>query len=335
MPDEAKRGIVIPLSYMDSVEDAVSMALDAENDGFGFVSIGETAGWSVPPILSVIADRTKHIGITDEVLSPYSRTPTTLGQTAVSLQDLSDGRFRLRLGTSSPALAENWHGMDFDKPLRRLRESIEIIQQVQRGQSLEYNGEVFQINGLQLECPPPAEPAPIDVASFGPKATELAGRFADGWVPMFLPYEALKNRLIDLKTGADEGDRSIEDIRVVPVIQSCVNENSAIARQYAKAEIAFTVAVYGPFYYRAISNAGWAGEADKIRTLWREGNREDAIDSVPSELLDDLVAAGKPGTVIKQIERFESLPGVDTVGIAFFNSMNANERSETMNVLSP
>lgn len=335
MSSDASRDLVVPLSYLDSLETAIEMATGAEALGYDHVSMGETAGWNVPMALSAVAERTDDVGIADEVLSPYSRSPATLGQTAVTLQDLSDGRFRLRLGTSSPALAERWHGDEFDRPLRRLREAVEIVRQVQSGDRLDYDGECYDPGGLALECPPPDPPAPVDVACFGPTATELAGRFADGWVPMFLPYEALVERIDDLQRGAEMAGRSVEDLRVVPVVQCCAIDDAERAREYARTEIAFTVAVYGPFYYRAISNAGWADEAGEIRRLWRDGDHEAATAAVPADLVTELAGAGTPATVREQVDRFASIDGVDAVGIAFFNGLGADERERTMRALAP
>lgn len=144
--------------------------------------MGETTGRSISLVLSVLAQRTDEIGIADNVLSQYPRSPATLGQTVVTMQEISDGRFRLRVAASSSALAERWHGLDFDRRLRRVRESIEIIRQVQSGERLSYDGEFYTPDGLKLTCDPPETPAPVDVAASGPKSAEMTGRFADGRV---------------------------------------------------------------------------------------------------------------------------------------------------------
>lgn len=331
----AGRDVVLPLGEFDSIDEAVRIAQQAEELGYGYVTMGETTGWNVALVLSVLAERTSDIGITDNVLSPYSRSPALLGQTAVTMQELTGDRFRLRLGASSPALAERWHGIDFDRPLRRLRESIEIIRQVQSGDRLDYDGECYSPGGLQLACPAPDPPAPVDVAALGPKSTEMTGRFADGWVPQLIPLDGLEARMADLERGADLGGRSVADIRVAHTLRCCAIGDVDRARAYARSQIAFMVAVYGPFYRQAIAAAGWESVTDDVHARWHDGDREGAVAAVPDELLDELVAVGTPGEAREQLRRFETVDGVDAIQIGFFGEMGPDDRQQTLEALAP
>jgi coenzyme F420-dependent oxidoreductase len=251
------------------------------------------------------------------------------------MQELSDGRFRLRIGASSPALAERWHGVEFDRPLRRIRETIEIVRQVQSGDRLDYDGEIYSPDGIALSCAPPEEPAPVDVAALGPKATELAGRFADGWVPQLVPYEAFRDRIEDLRRGAELGDRSVDDVRVAYHIRCCALDDRGTAREYARSQVAFMIAVYGPFYRQTIAEAGWQSITETVRDRWTDGDRSGAIEAVPDELLDEVVAAGTPEEAREQVERFEAIEEVDAVQVGFFDGMDDAERRRTLEALAP
>ena len=327
--------MVLPLSSYDDIEDAVDMVQFAEELGYGFVSMGETSGRSVPIVLGLLAERTEEIGLTDDVLSPYGRTPSTLGQTAATLQELSDRRFRLRVGASSPALAERWHGVDFERPLRHVREAVEIVRQVQSGQRLDYDGDFFSPDGLALEGEPPEEPAPVDVAALGPKSVEMAGRFADGWVPQLLTVDALEERMDDLRRGADLGDRSIDDVRVSLNFRCGALEDGEQARSYARQHVAFMISLYGPYYRKAIADAGWEDLVEEVSARWQDGDREGAYEAVSDDLLDELVAAGTPEEAREQVERFEAIDGLDTVQVSFFGPMGEAERRETLEHLAP
>lgn len=335
MPEENSRDLQLPLSDFDHLNDAVAFTQRAEDLGYGFVTTGETTGRNVPLVLSVLAQGTDEIGITDNVVSPYSRSPALLGQTAVTMQEISDGRFRLRVGASSPALAERWHGLDFDRPLRRVRESIEIIRQVQSGERLDYDGEFYTPDGLKLTCEPPETPAPVDVAALGPKSTEMTGRFADGWVPQLLPITGFKERLEDLERGAELGDRSLDDIRVAHTLRCCALEDGDLARDYARKHIAFMIAIYGPFYRQAIADAGWEDLTEEVRSRWQDGDRDGATEAVTDDLLDDLVAAGTPSEAREQVERFEAIDGVDAIQVGFFGAMDQEEQERTLEALAP
>lgn len=329
------RDVVLPLDEYDDLEDAIALAQFAEELDYGYVSMGETTGRNVPLVLGLLAERTDDIGIADDVLSPFSRTPSALGQTAVTLQEISGGRFRLRIGASSPALAEKWHGVDFDRPLRRVRETIEIVRQVQSGDRLDYDGDCFSPKALKLTCPPPEEPAPIDVAALGPTSTEMAGRFADGWVPQLLPIDGLRTRMDDLRRGAALGDRSVDDVRVALLLRCCAIEDGERAREYARRHVAFMIARYGPYYRNAIAEAGWSELTDEVSSRWEDGDRDGAYAAVSDELLDDLVATGAPEEARSQVERFEAVDGVDAVQIGFFGGMDEEDRRTTLAELAP
>lgn len=335
MSSQTSRDVVLPFGQYDDVSGPVELAQYAEDLDYGFVTTGETTGWNVPMILGTIARETDEVGITNDVISPYSRSPSLIGQTAVTMQELSGGRYRLRIGASSPALAEQWHGLEFDRPLRRIREAVEIVRQVQSGERLEYDGDIYTPDGLALSCEPPDEPAPVDVAALGPKSTEMAGRFADGWVPQLIPYDGFIDRLDDLERGAELGDRSVDDIRVAYTIRCCALDDGETARDYARSQVAFMIALYGPFYRQAIADAGWEDVAETVRETWLDGDKAEAIAAVPDELLDQVAAAGTPERANELIERFEAIDAVDAVQIGFFDGMDEDERRRTLDALAP
>jgi coenzyme F420-dependent oxidoreductase len=335
MTRDNSRDLVLLLGEFNEIKEAVDLTKHAEELGYGYVTTGETSGRNVVSVLSIIAHETSEIGITNDVFSPYSRSPALLGQTAVTMQEISDGRARIRLGASSPALVERWHGLEFDRPLRRVREAIEIIRQVQSGDPVEYDGEIFTPDGLRLTSSPPEPTVPVDVATLGPKATEMAGRFADGWVPQLLPLSGLEDRMEDLRRGADLGDRDLDDLRVSPTVRCCALEDGDQAREYARRNVTFMIAVYGPYYRQAIGDAGWSDITDEVRSRWRDGDREGATAAVSDELLDELVAAGTPEKAREQVERFEALDGVDTIQVSFFNNMSIKEMERTVKELAP
>lgn len=335
MTDHSARGVALSLDNYPDLETVIDMAQLAEDGGYGFVTMGETNGRNVPLVLGLLAERTTEIGLADDVLTPFARTPSMLGQTAATLQELSGGRFRLRIGASSPALVEKWHGVEFDRPLRHVREAIEIVRQVQSGERLDYDGEFYSPNTLRLTAPTPDTPAPVDVAALGPKATEMTGRFGDGWVPQLLTIEALEDRLDDLRRGAALADRNPGSLRVTPHLRACAIEDGDRARTYGRQHVAFMIARYGPFYRQAIADAGWESVTETVSERWNDGDRDAAARAIPDELLDDLVAAGTRQEAREQMHRFEAIDGVDAVQVSFFGPMDDTERRKTMQALAP
>jgi coenzyme F420-dependent oxidoreductase len=326
--------LVLMSSDHDTVDSVAEQAVRAEEHGFARVSMGETTGWNIVPVMTVIAERTDDIGISDDVISPFSRAPTTLAQTALTLHDVTDGRFRLGLGPSSPAIAEGWHAGDFERPLRRLRETVDVIREVYDGGDVDYDGEVYDVGGLSYDRDVPDEPPGVDLATLGPKATELAGRFADGWVPQLFTPDALRDRLEDLERGADLGDRDPDDLRVSPIVRTCVSEDREYARAITRQMVAFLIGAYGPFYGDSVAEQGYEEMVAEIRSAWEDRDTAAMADALTDEALDELAAAGTADEVGERIERMGAVDGVDAVRVGFVGGMTQEDKETTMAALA-
>jgi coenzyme F420-dependent oxidoreductase len=328
-----ERDIVVP-SGMDGIDDIAAMATHAENHGYDRISLPEVTGRDGVTLLAILAERTDDISLSNDVFSPWGRSPAILGQTGVTLQEASDGRYRMGLGASSPDLTEKWHLAEFDRPLRRLRETVELVKQVTSGERVDYDGAFFDGGGLQLRGVEPTE-VPVDVAALGPKAVELAGRFADGWVPQLFTPGALEDRLADFRRGAELGDRDPESLRVAVTVRSCVLDDPERAREVARRQLAFMVGAYGPYYRQSIAEQGFADATAEIHDAWTDGDRSEAIDAVTDGMVDRLVAVGTRETAEERLRRYEEIDGVDAVRIGFFGEMTDDERRRTTEALAP
>lgn len=334
MTGDVDRELLLHVRAHDSMESVLQQMSRAEELDYRRVSMGEATGWNRVGLLAVGAERTDEIGLTNDVFSPYSRSPALLGQTAAMLQQLSDGRYRLGLGTSSPALVENWHGLSFDRPLRRLRETIEIVRRVTTGERVSYDGEIFELEGLQLEDPAPETAPPIDVATIGPKTVELVGRFADGWVPQMFTPDGLRDRLEDLERGSDLGDRDPDAVRTSFILRCCAMEDGERAREIARNHLAFVIGAYGPYYRKSIERQGYGDVTAELQERWERGERDRMADALPDALLDELVAAGTPAEVREKYAEFAAIDGIDAVRVGFFDGQSVENQLETMAALA-
>ena len=318
----------------DSLEDAVAVAERAEELGFERVGFGEVTGWDSVALLTLLAERTETIGLATDVVNPYARSPAQLAQAAASVQSLSDGRLRLGLGASSPALVEGWHGLEFDRPLRRLREAIEVFEQATSGEEVTYDGEVFTPDGMRLDGPPPCD-VPIDVAALSPKGVELAGRFADGWVPQLFTPDGLRGRLEDLHRGAELGSRDPAELRTSLLLRACAMEDGDRARQLGRQHVAFMISLYGPFYRQSVAAQGHEEMVEEIRSTWMDGDREGAVAAVDDEVLDGLVACGTPEQVNSVIDEFAAIDGCDAVRVGWLMRADDDVVRSTMEAVAP
>lgn len=333
--DETVRDLYLPVAAQSTLEQFCTLSERAERLGYERVWLPETWGRDAVTVLATVASRTEDIGIGSSILNVYSRSPALLGQTAVTLQEASDGRFRMGLGPSGPILVEGWHGVEYDNPLRRTRETIDIVREVMTGDAVTYDGDIFQLAGFRLRHDPPETPPPVDAGGMSPKSVELAGRFSDGWHALMLTPEGLADRLDDFRRGAEMGDSSVSDQRVTVSVPCCALSDGDRARQLVREHIAFYVGAMGTFYREALSVQGFEETATKIAQEWASGNYEEASSAIGTDLLNDLAAAGTPEQCSQKLDQFERLDGVDAISVSFPRGASEEEIVETASALAP
>jgi len=333
--DPAVRDVSLPVHAQPSADAFVESAQRAEELGYERAWLPETWGRDAVSLLTAMAERTDEIGLGASILNTYSRSPALLGQTAATLQELSDGRFRLGVGPSGPIVIENWHGMEYGNPLRRTRETVEIAKAVLSGEEVDYDGEYFDLSGFRLRCDPPDPVPPVDAAAMGPKAVELVGRFADGWHATMFTMDGIGERLVDLERGAELGGRSVEDVRVTVSTTACALEDGELARDLARGHIAFYVAAMGDFYREALADQGYPEVAREITEAWHDGDREAAKAAIDDDLLDETAPAGTPEHAREVLEDWAAVDGVDAISVSFPRATDADQIERTMEALAP
>lgn len=329
------RDAFLPVAAQSDLDDICELAVQAEALGYDRVWLPETWGRDAVTVLAAVAERTETVGLGTSIVNVYSRSPALLGQTAATLQELSGGRFRLGLGPSGPILIEAWHGVDFERPLRRTRETVEIVRAVLSGETVNYRGELFDLAGFRLRCDPPDDPPPVDTAGMGPKAVELAGRFADGWHALMFTHDGVRERLEDFRRGGELGDRDRSAQQVSLSLPCCVLDDGERARRLGRQHLAFYVGSMGTFYREALARQGYEALAHDIAAKWGSGEREAAMDAIPDTLLDELGVVGTPEQAREQLERFESIDGVDAVSVSFPRAAELEEIRATLVALAP
>ena len=326
--------LLVQLGDYDRPQGVAERAVQAEELGFDRITVGETTGWNIVPPLTLAAARTEELGISNDVISPYGRTPAMLAQTALTMQDAADGRFRFGIGPSSPAITERWHGKEFDRPLRRTREVIEIMRGVYEDGTPAYEGDIFEIPGLNYERGLHENPPPIDLGTLGPKATEMAGRFGDGWAPQLFTKDGLRDRLEDLERGADLADKELSDLRVAPIVRGVASEDREKAREKARSTIAFMLGAYGPYYGNSVAEQGYPDVVEEIRAAWDERDTDAMAAALPDEVLDELAPAGTPEEVREWVEAYGEIDGVDAVRVGFVDGLSEEDKRTTMEAVA-
>jgi F420-dependent oxidoreductase-like protein len=274
---------------------ASTYVIEAERLGVDCVWSAEAWGHDAVTPLAFLAAQTSRIGLGSGIMQAGTRSPALVAMTAMSLASMSGDRFRLGLGVSGPQVIEGWHGIRFERPVRRLRETIDIVRLITSGARANYRGAVYELplpggEGKALRSAASARPKiPIYLATLSPRSLEMTGEVADGWLgTSFMPEHA--NIFFDhIATGAARAGRALADLDLQAggVVAFSDDLERLIAPR--RPGIAFTLGAMGSrqhnFYNEAYQRAGYKDIALEVQRLWLEGRREDAAAAVPDEMV--------------------------------------------------
>jgi F420-dependent oxidoreductase-like protein len=281
----------VTLSGVD--DDAVMCAREAERLGVDSVWVPEFWAADALTPLGYLAGLTSTIRLGTAIVQLGARTPAMLAMSAMSLQAISHGRFILGIGTSGPQVMEGWHGVRFDRPVRRTRETIEIVRAVSSGERLDYRGEVYTLprpggEGRAIRSLLPPVHVPIYVASLGPANLHLTGELADGWIGNSFMPETSETFLGPLREGAAVAGRSLSDLDLTVAVGLEFTADAEQAGRRHAAGYAFTFGAMGSpdrnFYNDAFARQGYGDDVRAVQHLWLAGDRDAAAKRVPMEL---------------------------------------------------
>jgi len=257
--------------------------------------------------------------------------------TAMTLDQLSDGRFIMGIGASGPQVIEGWHGVPYGKPLGRTREYIEICRKIwAREAPLTHEGEHYQIPyrgpgasglGKPLKSIVHGRQVPIYVASIGPKSVAQTAEIADGWLPIFYsPYRAPKlyQPLLDEGFARAGGGKSIADFDIVASVSVTVTDDVQKGLDRVKPTLALYIGGMGArgknFYNDLACRYGFEAEAKKIQDLYLDGKKQEAMAAVPDALADEISLVGPIERIRDRLAAWKESP----VGTMCIGGANAD-----------
>ncbi|MGW6979398.1 LLM class F420-dependent oxidoreductase [Streptomyces sp. NPDC054932] len=307
------------LDYAGDPRRAADEAAALESAGLDAVWVAEAWGFDSPTIMGYLAARTERLKIGSAILNVYSRTPGLIAQTAAGLDALSGGRALLGLGASGPQVVEGWHGMAYDRPLGRTRETVDLCRRIWRRETIDHHG----ITDMPL--PPskggrhgkplkiltrPVRPGiPVYIASLGPANVRMTAEIADGWLPtLFIPEKAAAVWGGPLAEGAAARSPELGPLQTVAGGLLAIGPDAAAARDLARPQIALYVGgmgAVGKNFYNDLAVAyGYGEEARRIQELYLSGRKRDAAAAVPDEFCELMTLCGPEGYVRDRIAAF-------------------------------
>ncbi len=318
-------GVTLEARSGDAVRKRAQLA---EQLGFESVWAGEAYGTDAVTPLTWAAASTQTLKIGSAIMQIPARTPSSTAMTALTLDRLSGGRFRLGLGTSGPQVVEGWHGVPFRRPLATTTEYIDIVRQICAAErKVELDGDVYQLpyngpgstgNGKALRSAFKPTRIPILLAAIGPKNVALATQIGDGLLPMLWNPHRARDVYPAVIARAATGD-----FEIAPTVQIAVGDDLDACRDQVRPLLTMYIGGMGSrttnFYNQLIRRYGYEEAAENVQTLFLSGERDAAAAALPSTLIDELALVGPAGRIAEQLVVWRA-SGITTLILAGANS---------------
>lgn len=292
---------------------AVERVRVAEELGYEHVATGEAWGPSAIPFLTLIAASTHRITLGTSILNCFSRSPAVFAQEFALLDQISGGRTIFGLGSSGANVIEHFHGVPFEKPLRRIRETVEIFDMLIAGERLEYDGEIFKLDrGFQLDAARPRREIPVWIAALTPASIRQTGRIADGVIPIHWPRQHFASLRDDLSEAADASGRADASFTIAPFTTVNVLDGVDDDAKWraARENLWFYINRMGVFYWQMLEQRGYEEEVTACRTAFAERDTAAAMAAISERMIRDLQCIGAIDEVREQL-RERAAAGAD------------------------
>lgn len=287
--------------------------------------VPESWGREVFSTLGALSQVTKKTYLGSSIASIFSRTPATMAMGSVTVDYLSNKRFILGLGVSTPQIVENWHGKNYDQPLKRITEYIECIKEIMSGRKVTYTGNYYKVNNFKIGIPPPENKIPIYMAAINRKMLSLSSLISDGVILYMKPVSILKETVSIINN--DLLQSKVDKSHNFEICCAFITSVSDIDPHATRIRVAKTLAFYiavGKFYSQFLSTNGFKKEVDAILEHYNKNGLPGLEQHISEKMLDELTISGT------RKEAREKVCNIIDTGITLpIIQINPLDRSET------
>jgi 5,10-methylenetetrahydromethanopterin reductase len=250
--------------------------------------------------LAAMATATSRVQLGTIVINPFTRHPAVLAMSFATLDELSGGRAVIGIGSGARHQVEDQMGYQASKQLTAVRESLDVLEPMGRGERVDFEGRVITARGVELAIED-ARPLPIYIAAAGPKMLDLAGERAAG---VFIPHsspEFVRHAVKLVAQGAEAAGRDPSDVDVASSLVLAVHEDKATAEKIVRPLLALLL--LGPEVERLLEENGLdPAQAQQLRDGLRAGGIRGAAHQVSSETINKLAIAGPAAYCREKVE---------------------------------
>ena len=300
----------------------VDKILLAEELGFDSIWASEAYGSDAFTPLAYVAALTKKIRLGTGIAQLAARTPANCAMIAQTLDALAgEGRVVVGVGVSGPQIVEGWYGQPWGKPAERLRDYVAIMKKIWRREApvshegaeiqLPYRGPGSSGLGKPLKSILHGNPnIPVVLGTSTTSNIRLAGEIADGWLSMHVTPDTLGGRIKVLEEGlAKRTDgKTLKDFEIIANVILTLTDDIPATFAAIKPGIAMYVGGMGAkdknFHKQAMIERGFGAEAERIQELFMAGRKEEAVQVVPDEYIDEISMIGPPERIRARFRRW-------------------------------
>ena len=274
----------------------------AEALGYESAWVAEGHGGDQFAILAACALRTRRIRLGTAISSVFVRTAPTIAMSAATVDELSGGRFVLGLGSSHRVQVGPEHGVEYARPLERVRDTVAVVRTLLREGEVSHAGETVRIERFNLWFRPHRADPPVYLSALFPRMLELTGEIADGVILTRSTLASAAAARARVAEGAARAGRDAAAVEITSLLPASVSSDREAALAAARPGLAFYAGFF-PRYNRLIAESGFPEEAAAVARAWAAGDAAGAARAVT----DDMIAAtGIAGTPAECRERLDA-----------------------------
>jgi F420-dependent oxidoreductase-like protein len=309
----------------------MELILEAEKAGFDSAWSAEAYGSdAVTPVAWVLANTTR-LKAGTAIMQLAARTPACTAMTAMTLDQLSNGRFLLGLGPSGPQVVEGWHGEPYGRPVTRIKEYVSIVRQIlAREAPLVHDGPHYQIpfkgpgsTGLGKPLKSffnDTATTEIYTAAITDNGVRAAAEVADGFFPVWMEpdrYDVFEDAVNEGFAKAGNG-KGLDQFDVAPFVRMEMGDDLDACRMTIKHHMALYIGGMGArnknFYNDYCKRLGYEEAAVKIQDLYLAGEKGPAAAAVPDQIVDASSLVGPADNIRARLAAWKDAAGRGHVG---------------------
>jgi F420-dependent oxidoreductase-like protein len=304
-----------PSGVLDDVAAAERLGFDSiwTSEAYGSDALSPLAWWGAS---------TSRMRLGTAIMQMSARSPTATAMAALTMDHLSGGRFILGLGASGPQVVEGWYGQPFSRPLARTREYFDVVRQViAREEPVAIDGEFYQLplkggtglgKALKSTVHPLRRDIPLMLAAEGPKNVALAAEIADGWLPLWFSPKSdgyYRRALAEGFARPTSRHQSLDTFEVVSLLPVVIADDVEACADLLRPMLALYIGAMGArdsnFHFDVFARLGYEAQCVKIQDLYLNGLRNEAINAVPTALVEDVALIGPREKIASEVPRWK------------------------------